>query len=54
MYSISYRAKEQVLETDLSIKEIAFTLGYEHFNDFSRAMKKHFRVSARELRAERE
>ncbi len=47
------RAKELILGTDLSIKEIAFELGYDHFNDFSRAIKKHFKITARELRADR-
>lgn len=47
------RAKELIQGTDLSVKEIAFTLGYDHFNDFSRAVKRHFQISAREMRAGR-
>lgn len=35
-------ADRRLRETDTSVKEIAFALGYEHFNDFSRAYKKHF------------
>jgi len=36
------KANELLVGTRLSIKEIAFQLGYEHFNDFSRAYRKHF------------
>lgn len=36
------KAKDLLARSRLSIKEIAFQLGYEHFNDFSRAYRKHF------------
>lgn len=36
------QAREQLDSGKYRIKEIAFTLGYKHFNDFSRAYKKHF------------
>lgn len=35
-------ARSLVERGTLSIKEIAFVLGYRHFNDFSRAYKAHF------------
>lgn len=35
-------AKELLQNEDMQVKEIAFQLGYDHFNDFSRAYKKHF------------
>jgi len=36
------RARELLANRDTSIKEIAFVLGYQHFNDFSRAYRKQF------------
>lgn len=36
------RARELLANRDTSIKEIAFALGYQHFNDFSRAYRKQF------------
>ena len=35
-------ARELLANRDTTIKEIAFTLGYQHFNDFSRAYRRHF------------
>jgi AraC-like DNA-binding protein len=43
-------AKKLITTTDMSVKEIAFALGYDHFNDFSRAIKDHFKVSPRALK----
>jgi len=37
-------------ETSLSIKEIAYSLGYKHFSDFSRAMKKTYGISCTQIR----
>jgi transcriptional regulator GlxA family with amidase domain len=35
-------AKRLLTEQNLSVKEVAFHLGYTHFNDLSRAYRKHF------------
>lgn len=35
-------ARKLLANRDTTIKEIAFTLGYQHFNDFSRAYRRHF------------
>ena len=35
-------ARRLLAEADPSIKEVAFALGYRHFNDFSRAYRRHF------------
>ena len=35
-------ARELLANRGTTIKEIAFTLGYQHFNDFSRAYRRHF------------
>jgi AraC family transcriptional regulator of arabinose operon len=35
-------AKRLLSEQNLSVKEVAFRLGYTHFNDLSRAYRKHF------------
>lgn len=36
------KARELLTERSLSVKEAAYTLGYEHANDLSRAYRKHF------------
>jgi len=35
-------ARRLLAKRDMTIKEIAFALGYRHFNDFSRAYRQHF------------
>jgi AraC-like DNA-binding protein len=35
-------AREQLAKPDASVKSVAYTLGYRHANDFSRAFKWHF------------
>ena len=39
------RARHALAAHDTSVKQVAYTLGYRHFNDFSRAYKRHFGVS---------
>jgi AraC-like DNA-binding protein len=41
------RAAELLEQTDLSIKEIAWTVGYEHTSSFTRAFERHFREAPR-------
>jgi transcriptional regulator GlxA family with amidase domain len=41
------RAAEMLEQTDLSIKEIAWTVGYEHTSSFTRAFERHFREAPR-------
>ena len=36
------RARRLLAKRDTTVKEIAFALGYRHFNDFSRACRQHF------------
>jgi AraC family transcriptional regulator of arabinose operon len=36
------KASELLTTSKLPVKEIAFQLGYKHFNDFSRAYRKHY------------
>ena len=47
------RAKELLVSGRLSIKEIAYRLGYQHPNDFSRAFKAYFGRSAHLNRGKR-
>jgi AraC family transcriptional regulator of arabinose operon len=35
-------SKRLLSEQNMSVKEVAFRMGYTHFNDFSRAYRKHF------------
>ncbi len=37
------RAQQLLADGRSSVKEVAFLLGYRHFNDFSRAFRKHFK-----------
>lgn len=39
--------------SDLQVKEVAFMLGYTHFNDFCRAFKKYYGISPSETRNRR-
>jgi AraC-like DNA-binding protein len=41
------RAAELLEQTDLSIKEIAWTVGYEHTSSFTRAFERYFREAPR-------
>jgi AraC-like DNA-binding protein len=41
------RAAELLGETTLSIKEIAWTVGYEHTSSFTRAFERHFQEAPR-------
>ena len=41
------RAAELLAQTNLSIKEIAWTVGYEHTSSFTRAFERHFREAPR-------
>jgi len=44
------RAAELLEQTGLSIKEIAWTVGYEHTSSFTRAFERHFREGPRRFR----
>ncbi len=44
------KAQELLILSSLSIKEIAFQFGYEHFNDFSRAYRNYYGHSPRTVR----
>ena len=44
------KAKQQLLETDLLVKEIAFSLGYHQLSDFSHAFKEKFGISPTMMR----
>ena len=48
------RAVELLEQTNLSIKEIAWTVGYEHTSSFTRAFERHFRESPRCFRQRQE
>lgn len=41
------RAAKLLVHTNLSIKEIAWTVGYEHTSSFTRAFERHFRETPR-------
>lgn len=45
-------ARDQLLSRRLSVKAIAYALGYRHANDFSRAFKRHYGQTARRILAE--
>jgi transcriptional regulator GlxA family with amidase domain len=42
--------KERLLRSDVSVKEVAYELGYRHANDLSRAYKSYFGATARMAR----
>ena len=44
------RARRLLINTNLCVKEIAFQLGYENQNYFSRAFKAHFGASPQNFR----
>lgn len=44
------RAADFLAHTNMSIKEIASTVGYEHTSSFTRAFERHFRQSPRRYR----
>jgi len=44
------KAKELLLQNQLSFKEISFAVGYRDPNYFSRVFKKYFHMSPREFR----
>jgi transcriptional regulator GlxA family with amidase domain len=48
------RAAELLGHTRLSIKEIAWTVGYEHTSSFTRAFERHFREAPRTFRQRQE
>lgn len=48
------RAAELLGQTNLSVKEIAWTVGYEHTSSFTRAFERHFRESPRCFRQRQE
>jgi AraC-like DNA-binding protein len=48
------RAASLLEQTNLSIKEIAWTVGYEHTSSFSRAFERHFREAPRCFRQRQE
>ena len=48
------RAAKLLGETNLSIKEIAWTVGYEHTSSFTRAFERHFREAPRCFRQRQE
>lgn len=47
------RAKEYVLQKNISITEIAATLGYVSVNDFSRSFKRYYHVSPMQFRKQK-
>ena len=48
------RASELLGHTKLSIKEIAWTVGYEHTSSFTRAFERHFHEAPRHFRQQQE
>jgi AraC-like DNA-binding protein len=48
------RAADLIGRTNLSIKEIAWTVGYEHTSSFTRAFERHFRETPRSFRQRQE
>ena len=48
------RAANLLGQTNLSIKEIAWTVGYEHTSSFTRAFERHFREAPRCFRQRQE
>lgn len=42
-------AREQLASGTASVKEISFSLGYRHANDFTRAFKQHYRRTPRDF-----
>lgn len=48
------RAADLLGRTNLSIKEIAWTVGYEHTSSFTRAFERHFREAPRSFRQRQE
>jgi AraC-like DNA-binding protein len=48
------RAAELLEQTNLSIKEIAWTVGYEHTSSFTRAFERHFQEAPRCFRQRQE
>jgi AraC-like DNA-binding protein len=48
------RAVELLEQTNLSIKEIAWTVGYEHTSSFTRAFERHFQEAPRCFRQRQE
>ena len=48
------RAANLLEQTNLSIKEIAWTVGYEHTSSFTRAFERHFREAPRCFRQRQE
>lgn len=48
------RAAKLLWQTNLSIKEIAWTVGYEHTSSFTRAFERHFREGPRCFRQRQE
>ena len=48
------RAAKLLGQTNLSIKEIAWTVGYEHTSSFTRAFERHFREAPRCFRQRQE
>jgi AraC-like DNA-binding protein len=44
------RASQLLLHTNMRIKEIAHTVGYEHTSSFIRAFERHFRLAPRVFR----
>ncbi|MBO9683174.1 MAG: helix-turn-helix transcriptional regulator [Flavisolibacter sp.] len=44
------KARQLLLETNLSVEEIAYMLGYEYESNFNKAFKKHFNYTAAYLR----
>ena len=48
------RAAHLLGQTNLSIKEIAWTVGYEHTSSFTRAFERHFREAPRCFRQRQE
>lgn len=53
-HQMKMEAAESMLNRGaLSIKEIAFSLGYDHFNDFSRAFRKYSSLTPSDFRKEK-
>ncbi len=44
------RAADLLVRTSMSIKEIAWAVGYEHTSSFTRAFERHFRLAPRSYR----
>jgi len=49
-----HRAADLLAQTNMSIKEIAWTVGYEHTSSFSRAFERHFGEAPRAFRQRQE